>query len=205
MLNRWRISFGKTTLVPIRVNGWCVADGIKFCDLLWRELPADGSQISAQLAVHMGLPFAFAGQFAPEMMMEAAALYRQYFKPSATLKQPYLMIGLPVLAADTDEQAEYLATSTQQRGLRLIRGQPIFTPPPVASMDGLWNAGEKRAVEGRLAAAVIGGPATVSRKLQEFLELTQANELILFSDFYRLEDRLRSYEIVAGLFLQPTK
>jgi len=63
---------------------------------------------------------------------------------------------LPVLAADTDEQAGHLATSTQQRGLRLIRGQPIFTPPPVASMDGLWNTGEKRAVEGRLAAAVIG-------------------------------------------------
>jgi alkanesulfonate monooxygenase SsuD/methylene tetrahydromethanopterin reductase-like flavin-dependent oxidoreductase (luciferase family) len=72
-------------------------------------------------------------------------------------------------------------------------------------MDGLWNAGEKRAVEGRLAAAVIGGPASVERKLQEFLELTHANELILFSDFYRLEDRLRSYEIVAGLFLKPTK
>src|SRR5271154_7507404 len=163
------------------------------------------STFSAQLAAHMGLPFAFAGQFAPEMMMEAATLYRQLFKPSATLKQPYLMIGLPVLAADTDEQAEHLATSTQQRGLRLIRGQPIFTPPPVASMDGLWDAGEKRAVEGRLAAAVIGGPATVKRKLKEFLELTKANELILFSDFYRLEDRLRSYEIVAGLFLKPTK
>ena len=72
-------------------------------------------------------------------------------------------------------------------------------------MDGLWNAGEKRAVEGRLAAAVIGGPVTVKRKLNEFLELTHANELILFSDFYRLEDRLRSYEIVAGLFLKPTK
>jgi alkanesulfonate monooxygenase SsuD/methylene tetrahydromethanopterin reductase-like flavin-dependent oxidoreductase (luciferase family) len=115
------------------------------------------------------------------------------------------MIGLPVLAADTDEQAGYLATSTQQRGLRLIRGQPIFTPPPVASMDGLWNAGEKRAVEGRLAVAVIGGPATVKRKLKEFLELTHANELILFSDFYRLEDRFRSYEIVASLFLKPTE
>jgi alkanesulfonate monooxygenase SsuD/methylene tetrahydromethanopterin reductase-like flavin-dependent oxidoreductase (luciferase family) len=138
-------------------------------------------------------------------MMEAVALYRQYFKPSATLKQPYLMIGLPVLTADTDEQAGHLATSTQQRALRLIRGQPIFTPPPVASMDGIWNAGEKRSVEGRLAAAVIGGPATVKRKLREFLELTQANELILFSDFYRLEDRLRSYEIVAGLLLKPTK
>jgi luciferase family oxidoreductase group 1 len=163
------------------------------------------STFSAQLAAHMGLPFAFAGQFAPEMMMEAIALYRQLFKPSATLKQPYLMIGLPVLAAGTDEQAEHFATSTQQRALRLIRGQPIYTPPPVASMDGLWNAGEKRAVEGRLAVAMIGGPATVSRKLQEFLELTQANELTLFSDFYRLEDRLRSYEIVAGMFLKPTK
>jgi len=72
-------------------------------------------------------------------------------------------------------------------------------------MEGIWNAGEKRAVEGRLAAAVIGGPATVERKLKEFLELTHANELILFSDFYRLEDRLRSYEIVAGLFLEPAK
>ena len=137
--------------------------------------------------------------------MEAIALYRQLFKPSATLMQPYLMIGLPVLAADTNERAEHLATSTQQRALRLIRGQPIYTPPPVANMDGLWNAGEKRAVESRLAAAVIGGPDMVERKLKEFLELTQANELILFSDFYRLEDRLRSYEIVAGLFLQTTK
>jgi luciferase family oxidoreductase group 1 len=162
------------------------------------------SAFSAHLAAHMGLPFAFAGQFAPEMMLEAAASYRQYFKPSATLRQPYLMIGLPVLAADTDEQAEHLATSTQQRALRLIRGQPIYTPPPVASMDGLWNASEKRSVEGRLAAAVIGGPANVSLKLQEFLELTKANELILFSDFYRLEDRLHSYEIVASLFLKPT-
>jgi luciferase family oxidoreductase group 1 len=163
------------------------------------------STFSAQLAAHMGLPFAFAGQFAPEMMLEAAALYRQHFKPSAALKQPYLMIGLPVLAADTDEQAAHLATSTQQRALRLIRGQPIFTPPPVESMDGIWSAGEKKVVEGRLAAAVIGGPATAERKLKEFLKVTRADELILFSDFYRLEDRLRSYEIVADLFLKPPK
>jgi luciferase family oxidoreductase group 1 len=160
------------------------------------------STFSAQLAAHMGLPFAFAGQFAPEMMLEAIALYREYFKPSATLKQPCLMIGLPVLAADTDEQAAHLATSTQQRALRLIRGQPIYTPPPVASMEGIWNPAEKRLVERRLAAAVIGGPATVKRKLQEFLKLTGADELILNSDFHRLEDRLRSYEIVAGLFLK---
>jgi luciferase family oxidoreductase group 1 len=161
------------------------------------------STFSAQLAAALGLPFAFAGQFAPQMMIAAIALYREHFKPSARLGQPYVMIGLPVLAADTDAQAEHLATSAHQRILRLIRGQPIFTPPPVASMAGLWDSGEQRAVESHLGAAVIGGPATVERKLREFLKLTRANELILFSDFYRLEDRLHSYKIVAGLFLKP--
>ena len=138
-------------------------------------------------------------------MQEAVALYRHHFEPSATLKQPRVMIGLPVLAADTDEQAEHLATSTQQRALRLIRGEPIFyAAAGRAGMKGLLGRSMKRGrVEGRLAAAVIGGPVTVERKLREFLELTKADELILYSDFYRLEDRLRSYEIVAGLFLKP--
>ena len=79
----------------------------------------------------------------------------------------------------------------------MIRGQPLFTPPPVASMDGLWNAAEARAVEAHLGAAIIGGPATVERKLREFRRLTEANELMLYSDCYRVEDRLHSYEIVA--------
>ena len=164
------------------------------------------STFSAQLAAELGLPFAFAGQFAPQMMLEAMHLYRENFKPSATLKKSYAMIGLPVLAADTDEQAERLATSTRQRVLRLIRGQPIYTPPPVATMDGLWNPAEEQVVESRLTAAVVGGPKTVARKLKEFLHLTKADELMLHTDCYRPEDRLRSYEIVADLFLkQPTK
>lgn len=162
------------------------------------------STFSAQLAAVLGLPFAFAGQFAPQMMHQAIGLYREYFKPSPTLSAPYVMVGLPVIAADTDEHAEHLASSGRQRIIRLIRGQPIFTPPPVATMDGLWNSGEQQAVEAHLGAAVIGGPATVERKLREFLKLTTADELILHSDFYRLEDRLRSYEIVASLFLKPT-
>jgi len=157
------------------------------------------STFSAQLAAMLGLPFAFAGQFAPGMLFEAIGLYRANFKPSAALSDPYVMIGLPVLAADTDEKAEHLATSARQRILRLIRGQPIFTPPPIASMNGLWNPEEQRAVESHLAAAVIGGPSTVHRKLREFLQETGANELILHSDFYRLEDRLHSYEIVSDL------
>jgi luciferase family oxidoreductase group 1 len=161
------------------------------------------STFSAHLAATLGLPFAFAGQFAPQMMLEAIQLYREYFKPSATLAQPHLMVGLPVLAADTDVEAEHLATSAKQRILRLIRGQPIFTPPPVAIMNGLWNDTEQRSVETFLGAAVIGSPTTVARKLREFLQRSQVDELILYSDFYQLADRLHSYEIVAGLFLQP--
>jgi len=158
------------------------------------------STFSAQLAASLGLPFAFAGQFAPQMLQQAIGLYREYFHPSVLLERPYVMVGLPVLAADKDAEAERLATSAQQRILRLIRGQPIFTPPPVATMDGLWNPGERQAVEAHLGAAVIGSSSTVERKLKEFLRFTQADELMLYSDCYRLADRLHSYEIVAGLF-----
>jgi luciferase family oxidoreductase group 1 len=181
-----------------------------------QAIPGSGTQVplwllgsstfSAQLAAMLGLPFAFAGQFAPRMLVEAIGLYRENFEPSAALTEPYVMIGLPVIAADTDEQAEHLATSARQRILRLIRGHPIFTPPPVATMNGLWNLEEQRAVESHLAAAVIGGPSTVHEKLREFLRETGANELILHSDFYRLEDRLHSYEIVADLLTtKPNK
>ena len=162
------------------------------------------STFSASLAARLGLPFAFAGQFAPQMMRDASEIYREHFQPSATLNQPYLMIGLPMLAADTDEQAEYLATSARQRILRLIRGQPIFTPPPVENMDGLWNPEERRLVHAHLGAAIIGGPGTVKQKLEEFRQTTGADELIIHTDAYRPEDRLYSYEIVAGLFLKPT-
>jgi luciferase family oxidoreductase group 1 len=158
------------------------------------------STFSAQLAAMLGLPFAFAGQFAPQMMLEAMELYRDNFKPSITMDKPHAMLGLPVLAADTDEQAEYLATSAKQRVLRLIRGERIHTPPPVASMDDVWNPAERQAVEARLGAAVIGGPATVERKLRKIQKLTGADELMLHTDCYRLEDRLRSYELVAKLF-----
>jgi luciferase family oxidoreductase group 1 len=150
-----------------------------------QAIPGTGTQVplwllgsstfSAQLAAFLGLPFAFAGQFAPRMLFEAIELYRERFKPSGTLSQPYVMIGLPVIAAETDEQAEHLATSARQRILRLIRGHPIFTPPPVASMKDLWNPEEQRAVESHLAAAVIGGPATVGQKLRDFLQATEAN------------------------------
>lgn len=160
------------------------------------------STFSAHLAAMLGLPFAFAGQFAPAMMGEALELYRERFTPSAHLAKPHVMVGLPVIAADTDAQAQHLATSAFQRVLRLRRGQPILVPPPVASMDGLWSEPERQMVVEHFGAAIIGGPETVGRKLREFIAATQADELILHSEFYRHEDRLRSYEIVADLFLK---
>ena len=157
------------------------------------------STFSAQLAARIGLPFAFAGQFAPRLLHEALYLYREEFRPSPHLHKPYAIVGLPLIAADTDEQAEHLATSAYQRVLRLMRGQPIFTPPPVESMKGRWSEIEEAHVAAHFGAAVIGGPGTVWQKLETFLAETQADELMLASEFYRHEDRLRSYEIVAGL------
>jgi luciferase family oxidoreductase group 1 len=157
------------------------------------------STFSAQLAARMGLPFAFAAQFAPRLLHEALWLYRDGFRPSEYLRKPYAMVGLPLIAAETDAQAEHLATSAYQRVLRLIRGQPIFTPPPIASMDGVWNEIEQAHVASHFGAAIVGGPETVRQKLEVFLQETQADELMLASEFYRHEDRMRSYEIVAGL------
>jgi luciferase family oxidoreductase group 1 len=157
------------------------------------------STFSAKLAAAMGLPFAFAGQFAPRLLHEALHLYRDQFRPSPTLRKSYAMVGLPVIAADTDEKARFLATSAYQRILRLIRGEPIFTPPPVSTMDGRWSDAERAHVESHFGAAIVGGPETVRRRLEEFIAETGVDELILNSDFYHHHDRLRSYEIVAGM------
>jgi luciferase family oxidoreductase group 1 len=157
------------------------------------------STFSAQLAARLGLPFAFAGQFAPRLLHEALHLYREGFRPSEFRRTPYAMVGLPLIAAESDAQAEHLATSAYQRVLRLIRGQPIFTPPPVASMAARWNEMEEAHVVSHFGAAIVGGPKTIRQKLEAFLAETQADELMLASEFYRHEDRLRSYEIVAGL------
>ena len=162
------------------------------------------STFSAQLAAHHGLPFAFASHFAPELLYQAIRLYRQQFQPSKSLKEPYVMSGVPMIAAPTDEEANHLATSPQQRFLKLIRGEPVFSVPPVDTMDGLWNDAEREAVEARLAAAIIGGPATVKAKLREFQQATQADELILTTDAFNHSDRLRSFQIAAAAIRELT-
>jgi luciferase family oxidoreductase group 1 len=156
------------------------------------------STYSAQLAAAMGLPFAFASHFAPGLLLEAIHIYRAEFRSSFYLDKPYVMAGIPVVAADTDAEANRLATSPAQRHLRLIRGEPIFVPPPVDCMDGLWSEAERQAVESRLSVAAIGGPETVRRKLAEFLRDTEADELMFTSDVFDHAHRLRSFKLAAG-------
>jgi len=155
------------------------------------------STYSAQLAAALGLPFAFASHFAPALLLQAAETYREQFQPSQYLDRPYLAAGVPVVAAGSDAEARYLATSVLQRGLRLIRRQPIFVPPPVETMDGLWTDGERYLVESRLALAVVGGLKTVQDGLQRLLLEAAADELIFVSELYSHASRLRSFEIAA--------
>jgi luciferase family oxidoreductase group 1 len=170
-----------------------------------RAVPGQGTNVpvwllgsstySAQLAAAMGLPFAFAAHFAPQDLTEAMLLYRRYFQPSEYLAEPWAAVGVPLVAAETDEEARRLATSPYLRFLRLIRGERLLTPPPVDSMDGLWTPQERAAVEMRLGAAIIGGPDTVAAKLAALLHEVQADEVILVSDLFQHADRLRSFEI----------
>ncbi|MDY0248863.1 MAG: LLM class flavin-dependent oxidoreductase [Pseudomonas sp.] len=157
------------------------------------------SLFSAQLAAEKGLPYSFASHFAPRMMMQAIELYRRYFKPSSVLDKPYVMLGIPFVAADTDAQAEFLATTTYQRILALIRGQSMLMHPPVESMHGLWQPHEAQTVNEFLSMAMIGSAATIAQKMQMLLQYTQADELIFTCDLYEHADRLRSFDILAGL------
>ncbi|WP_017938941.1 LLM class flavin-dependent oxidoreductase [Zestomonas thermotolerans] len=157
------------------------------------------SLFGAQLAGMKGLPFAFASHFAPRLLHEAIRVYRDHFRPSEVLDRPYLMLGVPLLAADSDARAEYLATSAYQRILALIRGQSLVQRPPVESMEGLWLPHERQAVGDFLGLALVGGPEKVRARLEVLLEQTGADELIFTCDLYDFADRLRAYEILAGL------
>ena len=155
------------------------------------------SGFSAQLAGQMGLPFAFAAHFAPDNLEPAVMLYRQSFRPSATLKEPYVLAGIPVVAAETDEAAQRLFTTPQQRFLALIRSQPVEVKPPVDSMDRLWNPMEREAVEARLRAAVVGSPETVRTKLQALVDRVGVDEVLVVTDTFETEDRLFTYQAAA--------
>ncbi|WP_139490547.1 LLM class flavin-dependent oxidoreductase [Brevibacillus dissolubilis] len=158
------------------------------------------SDFNARLAGMLGLPFAFAGQFSPNNTLMALDTYRHYFRPSEVLDKPYVMVGVNVMAADTDEEARYLFSSMEQKFLNIIRGRSTRTNPPVKNMDELWDGFEKVAVASQLNSSIVGSPATVKARLQAFLDETQADELMIQTDAYDHAARVRSYEIVADIW-----
>ena len=158
------------------------------------------SGFSAHLAGVLGLPFGFAAHFSPEHTLPSLELYRKVFQPSDDLEKPHAMVCLNIVAAETDEEAEYLATSQYQSFLNLIRNKPGKIPPPVEDMNQIWNAQEKALVNSRTGGSIIGSRKTVRQKLEEFLEQTNADEIMVNAMIYDQAKRLRSYEIVAELF-----
>jgi luciferase family oxidoreductase group 1 len=156
------------------------------------------SLFSAQLAGQMGLPYAFASHFAPRLLLQAIDVYRSQFRPSAMLDKPYLMIGVPVIAAPTDAEAEYLASSTYQRVLGILTGNRTRLPPPVENFFAQLHPQEQAAIGDFLAVAVIGGPEKVRAGFTQLAEATDADEFILVSDVFDPELRLRSLDIAAA-------
>ena len=157
------------------------------------------SLFGAQVAAALGLPFAFASHFAPAAMMEAIAVYRARFRASAQLQRPYVMLGFNVFAADSDEEARFLATSMQQAFVNLRSGQPTQLPPPVAGYAEQLPGNARALLADVLSCSAIGAPATVDTALREFVRRTSPDELMLTCQMFDHTARLRSFEIAAQL------
>lgn len=154
------------------------------------------SLFGAQLAAQLGLPYGFASHFAPQALDTAVQIYRDYFQPSAQQAEPYALIGVNVIAAETDAEARRLATSQQMSFANLVRGNRNLLQPPVDDIDSYWTPQERAQANHMLACSVVGGPETVRRGLQALLERTRADELMIVSDMYDFDKRLRSFEII---------
>ena len=153
------------------------------------------SLFSAQLAAALGLPFAFASHFAPDAMDEALALYRRDFKPSARLGKPHAMLGVNVVAGQTDDEARRLFTTQQQSFVNLRRGRPGLIPPPIDDIERWWTPAEKYMVERALACAVVGSPDTVRHGLAAFIDRHRPDELMITSNVFDHAARKRAFEV----------
>jgi luciferase family oxidoreductase group 1 len=160
------------------------------------------SLFGAQLAAQLGLPYAFASHFSPDALIPALETYRREFKPSLQLDRPYAMAGVNVFAADTDADGRRLFTSIQQQFANLLRGTPGRLSPPIDDIDSYWSPMEKAQASSMLACSFAGSPDIVRRGLSEFAERTGVDEIIVASAIYDHAARLRSYEIVADLFVK---
>lgn len=159
------------------------------------------SLYSAHLAAALGLPYAFASHFAPDMLMDAIAIYRDRFQPSDDLKEPYVMVGVMGVGADTDEEAARLFTSSQQQFVNLRKNVRTRFPKPLDTMEGFWTPMERMNVEHTLQYAAVGSPKTLEDKLGNFLAETGADELIVSMPIHDIEKRLHSVEIFGALSL----
>ncbi len=174
-----------------------------------KAIPGAGTQVpiwllgsslfSAQLAAQRGLPYAFAGHFAPRLMREAIHLYQTQFRPSPCLDKPYAMLGIPAILADTEAEARHLSITAQQRICALVRGEPLWLRPPVESMGGLWNPEEERYVQEFLGLAVIGSPDQARKRLAQLAHETGINEFMFTIDVYDHRARLHALDLLASL------
>ena len=155
------------------------------------------SHFGAMLAAELGLPYSFASHFAPQLLNEALQIYRSRFKPSAQLDRPYAMVGVNIIAAETDAEAKRLATSQQMSFASIFRGERGFTQPPIDDIENYWTPREKAQVMSMLSYSIIGGPETVREGLETLVAETGADEVIIVSDIYDHAKRLRSLEIIA--------
>ncbi len=157
------------------------------------------SLYGAQMAAAYGFPFGFASHFAPQMLDQALAIYRGSFRPSARQPRPHALIGVNIIAAETDEEAKYLATSQQMSFANLVRGERKLTQPPIDNIDTYWTAQERAQASAMLNFSLVGSPDTVRRGIEALLARTEADELMVVSDMYDPEKRRRSFEIIAGV------
>ena len=155
------------------------------------------SLFGAQLAAHLGLPYAFASHFAPQAMMQAVEMYHKMFRPSQFLDKPYVMLGVNVFAADSKAEAELLYTSLQQSFVNLRTGRPGMLPPPVHNYGELLGPSEKSMLSNALSCSVVGTADEVRKGLEEFASRTGADELMITAQIFDHKARLRSYEIAA--------
>jgi len=157
------------------------------------------STFGAELAAALGLPYAFASHFAPDALLEALEIYRRRFKPSKQLDRPYAMVGVNVVAADTDDEARHLFTTIQQSFTNLVRGAGGKLQPPIDDIEDYWTAAEKRLASRMLKYSIVGSPETVRKGLENFVELTNADEVMIVTSLYDHPTRVRSYEIVSRI------
>jgi luciferase family oxidoreductase group 1 len=161
------------------------------------------SLFGAQLAAMLGLPYAFASHFAPAALHEALRVYRARFQPSGQLERPHAMVGVNVIAADTDAEARRLFTSVQQQFANRFRGARGQLPPPIKDIETYWSPLEKEQASAMLACSFVGSRETVARELNLFVEETAADEVMVAAAIYDHAARLRSYEILASLQGNP--